>query len=327
MIAINKMHFLSAFTLLCCALTFPIQAQVQNCGFPAGTGGTIGATDATISIDALSPDPMFSGESSGLTLVEFLFINPNNIILDTFTNFSGPEIIGSNTTGQIIPSDLGLVDGDQFCVLSFSFALDVLQDQIDTLYNGEFLTLPCCDFAEFVQGVDVCSLLVDAGVTEGADITNAAEVVDFAVNYGISPTLESLFALIDSVINIVPTTAGCVSGSVMCYATSNQVCYTIGEGLFAEPVTGKEWINGLESGPNPTNNIWGVRFETEYSGPASLLVTDLAGRIIQADVQAIVPGSNYIPVDMSAFAPGQYLITLKADRAEEWTIRAKTIKQ
>lgn len=324
---ISKLRFVSAFMLLCALAIGSLQAQVQNCGLPAGAGGTLGITGGATPLGSLSPDPMRTGESSGLDLVEYLFFNPNSILTDTFGTdvfISGQEIIGANATGQIDPADLGLSDGDEFCVQSFSFTLAELQDQIDTLFVGEFLGLTCCEFAEFVQEVDVCSLLTNAGIIEGSDVTNADEVVDFAINYGINPTLESLFTLIDSVINIVPDGAGCITAGDMCYATSNKVCFTVGEGLFTEPVIGQEWIGALQSGPNPTIDNWSVRFETQWTGQADVLVTDLTGQVISREAVNVIAGSNYIPVDMSSLATGQYLISVIAS---DWTIRAKTIKQ
>lgn len=299
------------------------QSQSANCGAASDAGGTLNSTVSTAFVGELSADPSRTGESSGLDLVEFYFTDPNDIISDPLTGAVGPRVIGSNASGRIDPADLGLGFGDEFCVTSLSISLSVLQRQIDTLYAGNFLGVPCCDFAELSQGLDVCSIMVDQGIVTGSDVTNLAEIIDFGVAYGVSATFESVIYLIDSVINIVPPGSPCTSGDFMCYAYSNTLCYTVDTGgtLSLQELQMPSFISNYQAGPNPVSGTsYQIRFESAWTGDAQWIITDMAGRTLNQGAQRVALGSNDLSFEFSNLPAGMYALQLQG---EDWKLNAR----
>jgi len=300
------------FTLCLLAIVLfagPMTAQLQNCGLPAGSGGTISAAGGTVAPGSLSPAPALTGESAGLSFVQYLFLNPNDLVLDTLSGQTGPRIIFANNTGQADPAaDLGLSVGDEFCVMSMSFSLDILQRQVDTLYTSSFFGVPCCDFAEVTQGVDVCSLMVDAGIVNGSDLADYNDLADFALAYGIQASLESIFFLVDSFINIVPPGSPCTAGAPMCYATSNQICYLVdtATGLLGSQI----WETNLALAPNPAHQAVRMTFTSRLAGEATLQLVDVTGRLRQTQRLAMVAGENRLTVALDGLAAGLYAVYL-----------------
>lgn len=299
------------------------QSQSANCGAASDAGGTLNTAVTTAFVGELSADPERTGESSGLDLIEYYFSDPNDLITDALTGTTGPRVIGSNATGRIDPADLGLGFGDEFCVTSLSISLSVLQRQIDTLYDGLFLGVPCCDFAELSQGLDVCSIMVDQGINSGADVTNLEEIIDFGVAYGVSATFESVIYLIDSVINIVPPGSPCTSGDFMCYAYSNTVCYTVDTGgtLSLQEPEMPSFITNYQAGPNPVSGTpYQIRFESAWTGDAQWIITDLAGRTVNQGVQQVAIGSNDLSFEFTNLPAGMYALQLQG---EDWKLNAR----
>ena len=66
--------------------------------------------------------------------------------------------------------------------------------------------------------------------------------------------------------------------------------------------------------PNPSQGIFTATLATESDTRADMAVTDLAGRIIYRTTVSVVAGSNDIPVDISKFAKGVYMLQIKAAR-------------
>lgn len=315
----------ATFLFLTLLLARSLAAQTQNCDLPAGSGGTLSTGGSVAYIGSLSPSLTLSGESSGLDLVQFIFTNPNDLVFDDFSGTTGPRILLANNTGRVdAGADLGLVREDEFCVFSWSFSLGVLQDQVDTLYSGEFLGVACCLFAEATQGVDVCSLLVDAGILEGADLEDFNDIADFAVAYGIQPTFPSIAFLVDSFINVIPPGAPCTPGGRMCYATSNTVCFTVDTGtvIAIAPVDAANWISQFQSGPNPVRGQYQISFVSTWSGSAQLEVTDLTGRQVMLSAAVINPGKNALQLDFSGLVPGYHTLRIKTP---DWTTSVRAL--
>ncbi|MBI1194188.1 MAG: T9SS type A sorting domain-containing protein [Bacteroidetes bacterium] len=309
-----RISLLVAGLLLCAPNLF---AQGQNCDLPAGSGGTISPTSSTAIIGFLSPNLNFTGESSGLDLVQFVFTNPNDLVFDDFSGSTGPRILLANETGRLDPAaDLGLVRGDEFCVFSWSFSLSVLQDQVDTLFNSSFSGVPCCLFAEATQGVDVCSLLIDSDIDEGSDLEDFNDIVEFAVAYGIQGTFPSIQFLVDSFINIVPLGSPCTPGRRMCWATSNTACFTVdtgtvmGIGSVEGLSSAAPYLSDLQAGPNPASDFYQIGFNSSWSGQAQLHIIDATGRIVAQQPADLFLGNNQLPLNLAGYPAGYYAIRL-----------------
>jgi hypothetical protein len=66
--------------------------------------------------------------------------------------------------------------------------------------------------------------------------------------------------------------------------------------------------------PSPTTDMVSIEFESMVEGEVTFRVTDLFGRIMKEQVVGTTVGSNLIPVDMTTFSSGTYLIqTIKGE--------------
>ncbi|MCS7086555.1 MAG: fibronectin type III domain-containing protein, partial [Bacteroidia bacterium] len=66
--------------------------------------------------------------------------------------------------------------------------------------------------------------------------------------------------------------------------------------------------------PNPSQGVFTATLATDDVRRVELAVTDLAGRVIYRAMAWTTAGANDIPVDISKFAKGVYLLQLKAAR-------------
>jgi hypothetical protein len=305
------------FTLACGGWS-TLSAQSQNCDLTSGAGGSLSAGSSTAFIGFLSPTITRSGESAGLDLVQYIFTNPNDPVFDDFSGRTGARILLANDNGRVDPAaDLGLEQGDEFCVFSWSFSLSVLQDQVDTLYNSSFLGVSCCLFAEATQGVDVCSLMQDAGILEGADLEDFNDIASFAVAYGVQATFESISFLVDSFINVVPPGSPCTPGGRMCYATSNTLCFAVDTGSstgFTQVMP--SWAASLQAGPNPVLDRYRVSLESAAGGYLDLNLYDQLGRRVLTRRENLQPGTNQLDLDLSHLPPGPYALRLLSKDGE-----------
>lgn len=78
--------------------------------------------------------------------------------------------------------------------------------------------------------------------------------------------------------------------------------------------------------PNPANTQLNVRISTPARDKVTLLVTDMTGRTILQKVADIEAGSNTIPVDISRFTIGSYLLKLVGSNNGE-SISVRFVKQ
>lgn len=320
--------------VFCCSLILAasgLQAQTQNCTLAAGSGGTLSTGSGTAYVGSMSPIITRTGESSGLGLVQYVFVNPNDQVFDSFSGKTGARILLANNSGRVdAGADLGLEDGDEFCVFSWSFSLPVLQAQIDSLYNSEFSGVACCLFAQATQGVDVCSLLQDFGILEGADLEDFNDLADFAIAYGIQATFPSIAFLVDSFINTIPPGAPCTPGVPMCYAASNSLCFTVDTGSSVgingpySSYGAEEWISALSLGPNPISEILNLSFNSRYEGQANLELLDLTGRLLHAQKLSLSPGENRHTLQIPRAPAGYYTMRLSS---ANWSVASPLLME
>ena len=94
--------------------------------------------------------------------------------------------------------------------------------------------------------------------------------------------------------------------------------------IVVEICTGVDPINGLTGisvAPNPTTGL--IRIDLELDGPIAINLHDAAGRVIHAQ-RTIAAGTTSIPLDLSAFASGTYLLSIEHDGG---IVRSKVIKE
>lgn len=217
---IQRLRHLAATALV--GLALPAAAQVANCGAASTAGGTLSTGQPTICADGtLWAPPTLTGYTAGLSRTEYIFADPSDIVYNEDSTVFGPRILEINTTGAFDPQAAGLADGDQFEVTAFHYNLGNLQSFVQELLNGSFLFTPCCDFAELVQGIDVCSVYNSAGINVGADVTDLNVWVASIQAFGGPASVNNiLFSF-----NEINAQAGqpCTGTLPLCYATSSTI--------------------------------------------------------------------------------------------------------
>jgi hypothetical protein len=83
-------------------------------------------------------------------------------------------------------------------------------------------------------------------------------------------------------------------------------------------------IDGLF--PNPAISVVNVLIATPNKDRATLIITDVAGRIVEQKLVNVETGSNTIPVDISRLTPGTYLVKLVCERNCDGVV-SKFVKQ
>ncbi len=216
------------FGLLAAALfsALSLNAQVQNCSLPAGSGGSLSTSQPTICADgSLWAPPTLSGYTAGLTRTEYIFQDPSQIVYNEDSTAFGPKILAINLSGAFNPQAAGLSNGDQFTVTALHYNLSSLQAFAQALLNGSFLFTPCCTFAELVQGIDVCSVYNSIGIFNGSDITNMNVWVASILAFNGADALDNIIYSIDQI--NVQAGQPCTDALPICYATSSSVTVDI----------------------------------------------------------------------------------------------------
>ncbi len=167
-------------------------------------------------------------------------------------------------------------------------------------------------------------MLASSGIIEGTDLEDFNDIVDFAVAYGIQPTFASISFLVDSFINVVPPGSPCTAGSPMCYATSNTSCFTVDTGTSTgfTQLLQAPGISQWQAGPNPVQNMFQISFLSQYNGPLEMEVTDMTGRLVLRQKEAIFNGKNQFELDFSGLAPGYHMVRLITP---EWTTATRAL--
>ena len=175
----NIKKTLQILTCLACLLT-SINVSGQNPGWTtcSATSGTLDGSTSNILISdtlaaatfVVSPSP-----TSTIPQTEFLIIKKNSLASDSL----GGVIISTSTTGAVSPQDIGLMVGDTFSVVPFSY--EILQIKLAVrgiLFDDVNIFLSCCsalDIAAPFPGI--CDSLNAAGISDSSDINNNTVVL------------------------------------------------------------------------------------------------------------------------------------------------------
>jgi len=202
------------------------QCPPNSPGYLSGNSYTITATDTV-------PAAVFSTAPSGLPNTEFVLIQNNLPADDGF----GPAVLRADSTGKVVPADLGLSTCDELCVVPFSYDLSQLKTVVDSLFGAYYLppTITCCDAADnFFMGI--CDSLVAYGISSSNDVNDLNDVIIvmrlFSGTANTSFSLLNLTQTIDALNSSLTLFGGCAGGiSEICYAVEDSMvakdCYTI----------------------------------------------------------------------------------------------------
>jgi hypothetical protein len=227
------------------------QAQIQNCGLPAGSGGTLSTSQPSICADGtLWAPPTLSGYTAGLSRTEYIFQDPNDIVFNADSSAFGPRILEINLTGVFNPQAAGLAPGDQFTVTALHYNIANLQSFVQTLLNGSFLFTPCCTFAELVQGIDVCSVYNSVGILNGSDVANMNDWLASILAFDAAPALNNIIFSIDEI--NVQEGQPCTGDLPLCYATSSSITVNI---ACSPPACDPSVLPAAQSSTNLSNRV------------------------------------------------------------------------
>ena len=107
-----------------------------------------------------------------------------------------------------------------------------------------------------------------------------------------------------SVIAVSETGTYSVTVSGICYQGTASKNVTINECRMGESIN----ATSVVLYPNPTNNLVNLLINTTLETQTNIRITDLLGRVVLEQTEALIAGSNTITYNISDFAKGVYLI-------------------
>ncbi|HRC33745.1 MAG TPA: T9SS type A sorting domain-containing protein, partial [Bacteroidia bacterium] len=109
---------------------------------------------------------------------------------------------------------------------------------------------------------------------------------------------------------------GNINGVISCKA--NNLCGSGLSGTLPVSFTCKEDgsafdISELSLYPNPTDNLATLDFDAFVDGNATLIITDMVGRVVSTENFDVTEGNNKRTIDVNQFAKGTYLVKVSCE--------------
>ncbi len=106
------------------------------------------------------------------------------------------------------------------------------------------------------------------------------------------------------------------------YAASNRAFWVVIDGCAGDVTDIKEaeWLPGTTLAPNPSSGLVQIRFGEPARQALSVHCLDLMGRVLLH--KAVMPGTQTLDLDLSAFPQGVYIVQVSAsDTAQTMAMR------
>ena len=109
---------------------------------------------------------------------------------------------------------------------------------------------------------------------------------------------------------------GNINGVIKC--KGNNLCGSGLDGTLPVSFTCKEDGSALDISelalyPNPTDNLATLDFDAFVDGNATLIITDMVGRVVSTENFDVTEGNNKRTIDVNQYAKGTYLIKVSCE--------------
>lgn len=293
----------------------PIFSQIQwtNCNAsPATLTGNITnifAADSTRVISFNSaPDPM-------LPNTEFAIVLNDSISNDSL----GFAIIGTNTTGQIVPSNWGLSVGDSFHIAAVSYDLQQVKLIVDGVLNNYVssptLSMSCCNLLSGVIYPGLCDSLHQAGITDSSQVNNLNDVLTFIkIMFNAPPgalSLNGLIATFSGLNSPALSNFGCTNNANICYAVDSIPTsydhYVITTSVQHQKIEDQPSLQ-LSLSPNPFKHSIHAQIATPTTGEHQITILDAMGRPVYQSTKDWTKGSQALQLNLNQLPSGMYYL-------------------
>lgn len=312
-----KMTIYYLFLLL--AVLYSTEAQAQP-PFTACSGVTApemtpNTSAIAIGPSALTPPPSFDVVAVGLPNIEF-FVTAKGVLA---TDGLGDKIIGTDTDGQVRPSDYGLANNEEFEITAINYDLVQLQNLVDSLLNGA----GCCNLLELVA-VGFCDSLNAAGINSGADILSLSEILDvfLVINGDPDISVEGFEGSVRTTINnssiISLLSGGCGgSGLPLCYGIhpGKRSYYRVDNAASSSDV---QRFGQMTVFPNPSNgNLLRVQLHLNRPVDLELRLINALGEVVLQRPLGRQQGEQLLHLETAELAAGLYFLSLNDGQGQQ----------
>ncbi len=296
----------------CCAIA---QNGWTTCSTTAGTlSGNITAitlNDTTAAaVFTVTPSP-----TSSIPQTEFLIIQQDSLAADSL----GWAIISTSLDGVVSAANLGLVPGDTFSIVSFSYDIQQIKLAVQgILTNSVPFIGSCCALLDSQAPISgICDSLNAAGIQDSSDVNNIDDLLTFlgAFGSGGSSSLSGLNTVLVEINDQLGTLGitGCTNGvNEICYATDSL---EINQDLYAvvSIQTNNLTIKGSSSlkisvSPNPFNEQINTIIQPETTAKHSIRVFDTRGKIVYTTSKYLQNKEQSIALNLGNLASGVYFL-------------------
>lgn len=287
-----------------------LKAQPPFTACPGVTAPEMTANTTAIATapNILTPPPSFDVVAAGLPNIEFFITAKGVMAVDGL----GDKVVGTDSDGQINPSDYGLSNNEEFEIIAIGYDLVQIQNLVDSLLNGA----GCCSLLELITP-GFCDSLNVAGINSGADILSLSEMLELFLILNGDPdiSVEGFEGTVRTTINnatIISLLSGGCGGSLL------PLCYGIHPGKRAyyrvdntANISEALSFGQLAVFPNPSQTgVVRIQLDMHRTAEVELRLANQLGEVMMQRNLGILQGEQQLHLETEALSSGVYFLTL-----------------
>ena len=257
--------------------------------------------------------PAMCSELSGAMNCDGLVTEYMIVDLDVLAGDSlGPLIVSSSNSATFVPSELGLVEGNEYGVVPICYSLEGLKTLVQNMNESE----DCCNVINFATPEGVEPQICDGIVMQfpsGDDVNSLADVLDLISNFGNPNMSVPYFRSVADQINGQMTVIvfGCVNATLIGYCVDP----TPAETFITLPVNTNDLeakFNAFQINPNPTDNALNFQIQSKENMEINYSILNIVGKEVKNIQTTINQGENWIVEDISNLESGAYFLRINS---------------
>lgn len=287
------------------------------------TAGTLSGTTTAITLNDTTAAAVFTvtpSPTSSVPQTEFLIIQQDSLAADSL----GWAIISTSLDGVVSPANLGLVPGDTFSIVSFSYDIQQIKLAVQgILTNSVPFVGSCCALLDSQAPIPgICDSLNAAGIQDSSDVNNIDDLLTFlgAFGSGGSSSLSGLNTVLVEINAQLGTLGltGCTNGvTEICYATDsleiNQDLYAVVSISTNNLAIESSSMLKISVSPNPFNEQINTIIQTETTAKYSIRVFDTRGKIVYTTSKYLQNKEQSIALNLGNLASGVYFLQVAGE--------------